>query len=86
MLSHFWAHRARFPCSVLQDLLNDLFDRLSLRGPEEAEAQARVILSGLGFTQAQQEGPLGQLSGGPQETVCLCSIYTTCRQQPQGGC
>lgn len=48
-----------------QDLLNDLFDHLSLREPEEAEAQARAILTGLGFTQAQQEGPLGQLSGAP---------------------
>lgn len=56
-----WTACARQP--LPQDLLNDLFDRLSLREPEEAEAQARAILTGLGFTQAQQEGPLGQLSG-----------------------
>ena len=53
-----------------QDLLNDLFDRLSVREPEEAEAQARAILTGLGFTQAQQEGPLGQLSG-EQEALAV---------------
>ncbi len=47
----------------MQDLLNDLFERLSLREPEEAEGQARAILTGLGFAQAEQEAPLEQLSG-----------------------
>lgn len=51
------------PAYVPQDELNELFEKLSLRAPEEAEAQARVILTGLGFTQQQQEGPIGQLSG-----------------------
>jgi ATPase subunit of ABC transporter with duplicated ATPase domains len=46
-----------------QDLLTELFDQLSLREPEEAEGQARAILTGLGFSQEQQEAPLGQLSG-----------------------
>lgn len=46
-----------------QDELNELFDRLSLREPEEAEAQARSILAGLGFSPQELDGPLGQLSG-----------------------
>jgi ATPase subunit of ABC transporter with duplicated ATPase domains len=46
-----------------QDLLTELFDQLSLLEPEEAEGQARAILTGLGFSQEQQEAPLGQLSG-----------------------
>ena len=48
----------------LQAVLNDLFDRLSLRGPEGAEAQARSILTGLlGLSQQQQDSPVSQLSG-----------------------
>ncbi|PSC67915.1 ABC transporter ATP-binding [Micractinium conductrix] len=50
--------------AAAQDLLIDLFDRLALREPEEAEAAARSILTGLGLSTAQQEAPLGQLSGG----------------------
>lgn len=48
----------------MQDELNELFELLSLREPEEAEAQARSILTGLGFPPEQQDGPIGQLSGG----------------------
>ena len=57
----------------MQDELTVLFDRLALREPEEAEAQARSILSGLGFTKDQQDAPLGQLSGtvvGPAVRYC----------------
>ena len=58
----------------MQDELTVLFDRLALREPEEAEAQARSILTGLGLTKEQQDAPLGQLSGtavgGPAVRCC----------------
>lgn len=64
LLAHASAFLApRLWPSPLQELLNELFDRISLREPEEAEAQARAILTGLGFSREQQDAPLGQLSG-----------------------
>jgi ATPase subunit of ABC transporter with duplicated ATPase domains len=67
----------------VQEELNSLFDRLALREPEEAEAQARSILTGLGFTQEQQEGPIGQLSGGGA-TCWLCAFKRMAQPEVRG--
>ncbi|KAI9197152.1 P-loop containing nucleoside triphosphate hydrolase protein, partial [Polychytrium aggregatum] len=45
-------------------LLTQLFEDLDNLGGESTEGDARKILNGLGFSPAQQESPMNQLSGG----------------------
>lgn len=50
----------------LYDLIHQLEKRVHHHNPGEAEADARIILTGLGFTDEQHEQPLRLFSGGWQ--------------------
>ena len=54
----------------LQRLL-EVYDELEIIGRESAEAKARSILSGLGFSSKMQEAPSSQLSGGWRMRLAL---------------
>ncbi|EOD14346.1 hypothetical protein EMIHUDRAFT_451786 [Emiliania huxleyi CCMP1516] len=51
--------------------LLEVYDALEALGRDSAEAQARAILSGLGFSAAQQDGPTEALSGGWRMRLAL---------------
>ncbi|KAJ3154548.1 hypothetical protein HDU86_004677 [Geranomyces michiganensis] len=56
-----------------QQVLADLFAQMELRDDAAAEASARSILSGLGFSTVWQDGPMANLSGGWRIRVALAS-------------
>lgn len=60
--------------AAAQQLLEGLLENLSIADADAAEAHGRKILRGLGFSQAQQDGPVTLLSGR-----CLCSWCRQCR-------
>ena len=58
-----------------QDALQGLLDNLSAAGADAAEARARKILLGLGFSTGQMGCPVSQLSGEdchPVAQLCAC--------------
>jgi ATP-binding cassette subfamily F protein 3 len=54
----------------------ELFDRLAAIGADAAEARAATILAGLGFTEAEIRGPVGNLSGGWRMRVALAAALS----------
>ena len=62
------------PCSgetKLSDRLNEIYEELEAIGADKAEAKARRILNGLGFTREMQERPTKHFSGGWRMRVSL---------------
>ncbi|XP_070379337.1 ATP-binding cassette sub-family F member 1 [Dermacentor albipictus] len=54
-----------------QDKLTEVYEELQLIGADSAEARARRILAGLGFTREMQDRPTKQFSGGWRMRVSL---------------
>ncbi|XP_075547250.1 ATP-binding cassette sub-family F member 1 isoform X2 [Dermacentor variabilis] len=54
-----------------QDRLTEVYEELQLIGADSAEARARRILAGLGFTREMQDRPTKQFSGGWRMRVSL---------------
>lgn len=55
----------------LSDRLNEVYEELEAIGADKAEAKARRILNGLGFTREMQERPTKHFSGGWRMRVSL---------------
>ena len=55
----------------LSDRLNEIYEELEAIGADKAEARARRILNGLGFTREMQERPTNHFSGGWRMRVSL---------------
>jgi len=55
----------------LSDRLNEIYEELEAIGADKAEAKARRILNGLGFTREMQERPTKHFSGGWRMRVSL---------------
>jgi ATP-binding cassette, subfamily F, member 3 len=53
--------------------LDDIYARLQVLSADSAEARAAMILSGLQFTVAMQQGPVSALSGGWRMRVALAA-------------
>ena len=53
--------------------LDDIYARLQVLSADSAEARAAMILSGLQFTVAMQQGPISALSGGWRMRVALAA-------------
>ncbi|XP_035216155.1 ATP-binding cassette sub-family F member 1-like [Stegodyphus dumicola] len=54
-----------------QERLNEVYDELRIIGADSAEARARRILAGLGFTREMQDRPTKNFSGGWRMRVSL---------------
>ncbi|MCC7282712.1 MAG: ABC-F family ATP-binding cassette domain-containing protein, partial [Acetobacteraceae bacterium] len=54
----------------------EIFDRLAAIGAGAAEARAATILAGLGFTEAEIQGPVAKLSGGWRMRVALAAALS----------
>lgn len=57
--------------SRAQEMLHELYDKLSLVDADEAESRAMEILAGLGFSEDQIYGPTDLLSGGWRMRLAL---------------
>ena len=57
------AKEAEAAPALAQDALQGLVDNLSAAGADTAEARARRILLGLGFSTGQMGSPVSRLSG-----------------------
>ena len=66
--------------ALAQDALQGLVDNLSAAGADAAEARARKILLGLGFTTGQLSAPVSWLSGEDCHTVA--QLLCPSRRQP----
>ncbi|KAJ2713629.1 hypothetical protein H4R19_002151 [Coemansia spiralis] len=56
------------------DALTTLYAELDTMDAHSAEAKARAILSSMGVTEAQQNGPVARLSGGWRMRVALAKV------------